>query len=70
MRPSDLFFGDGTDDFRDVNDPRSPESIHSVPDHSRSCRAHLTGFGRMHYGRTDRPTDGRTKPHIEMQGRI
>ena len=73
MRPSD-FFGDGTDDFGDGNDWRSPESpmapmlifnrVPIIPDRPERD-LHVSEECIM-----DRRTDRRTKPHIEMLGRI
>ena len=86
MRPSDFFFGDGTDDFGDGNDWRSPESPMApmlvfnrspiIPDRlERDLQVFEECItDRPTDGRTDGPTDrrtdGRTKPHIEMRGRI
>ena len=68
-----ILFGDGTDDSRDGNDLMSPGEpyvgFHLDP--SRSSRAYFGCFERKRWDpSTDGRTEGRTKPLIEMRGRI
>ena len=81
MRPSD-FFGDGTDDLKDGNDWRSPESpmapkfvFKRFPIISDCLGRDLQVSGECVMDqrtdrRTNRRTDQRIKSHIEMRGRI
>ena len=77
MRPSEIFFGDVTDDSRDGSDLRSPESLKAVFTRSPTFPVpdlleRISDFLRecVIDRPTDRPTDGLTKSHIEMLGRI